>query len=95
MTPIYSFQEFVRLCQPFLLGLVLDYITDINQDNAIPDRLGYTYAALLTVSIVINVFLHIHSYYMGEAVGMRIRSAYTSLIYEKVSFQKRTLNAHN
>lgn len=69
------------MVQPILLGLVLDYI---NYD-VIPDKLGYTYAALLVLTATAYVYFNIHCYYHGEVLGMRLRSAYCSLIYQKVS----------
>lgn len=53
--------------------------------KTISNELGYTYAFLLLFSTTCLVYLERISYYQGELFGVKLRSAYSNLIYQKVN----------
>ena len=83
---VYSIfkQATFHLSQPYLLGLVLDYIVDDTED-AIPQWRGCVYAILLVLSGLLYILCNMQAHYLCQLLGMRGRAAYSSAIYRKVS----------
>ena len=78
----FSLQAGTRLSKPFLLGLVLDYITT----DAVSDTTGYIYATLLVLCSVLSIISDTRASYLGELLGMQVRVALSTAIYRKVCF---------
>ncbi|XP_067118442.1 ATP-binding cassette sub-family C member 4-like isoform X1 [Centruroides vittatus] len=70
----------IRVCQPYLLGVIVDYYANKNKEKEFDSYLSAGGICLLAVCFV---FTH-HVYFFGaQRIGMRIRIACCSIIYRK------------
>ena len=59
-------------------------LINFTEDESVPDWKGYVYAGLLFVTAVVQSLLLHQYFHRGFIVGMRIRTAVVSAIYNKV-----------
>ncbi|CAG9859550.1 unnamed protein product [Phyllotreta striolata] len=70
----------LKIVQPFLLGLLLDYF---NPELEVPKERAYLYAGLIVLFNFLSIFLS-NQYMLGAFhAGMRVRAACCALIYRK------------
>ena len=72
------------MCQPYLLGLFLDYLTDDSPDDAVPQWRGVLYAVQLVVVGFLFITFNMQAHYSGQLLGMKFRSALSTSVYRKV-----------
>lgn len=87
-------QEVFRLSQPYLLGLLLDYVTDDDEDDVIPKWRGCLYASLLVLSGLLLIVVNMQAHYSGQLLGMKCRAALSTAVYHKVSASIASTASH-
>jgi len=74
--------ECLHLISPYMVGYVVDYFAP---SNTISKRDAFLYAGACALSLIFATMLHHYVFFSLECLGLKQRTALTSLIYQKAT----------
>ena len=78
---VFSQQEVSKIASPFLVGYLIEYFAVGSTETKLN---AFLYAGAIVVSFILACFLHHAAFFSIECLGLKLRTAVTSLVFKKV-----------
>ncbi|XP_029175572.1 multidrug resistance-associated protein 7 [Nylanderia fulva] len=87
--------RFIADCSSFVGPILLNRLIGFIEDKNEPISYGYIYASLIILSAIIGAFCNTHFTFWMSVVGLKIRSAIITLVYQKTLHSSNIDLNHN
>uniref|UniRef100_A0A3Q2CN40 Multidrug resistance-associated protein 4 n=1 Tax=Cyprinodon variegatus TaxID=28743 RepID=A0A3Q2CN40_CYPVA len=79
----FVLKEAIKVVQPLLLGKIIEFFENYNQEDRVGLYMAYGYAAAMSISTFgLTILQHLY-YYQVIRIGMRVRVAMCHMIFKK------------